>query len=139
MKPRCTGLPLPIGMQASLAVLSCSQARQAAAVSAWRPWASIPLSAVWLRCSCLDVYPVCFVLGGYGVCSLCAIMQLTEIIRCRGSVTRDDIADMPTSGKLMPAHPWMGHTAPSMHAIHEHTMHAVRPSVRPSHPSILHP
>ena len=58
------------------------------------------------------------VLGGYGVCSLCAIMQLTEISRCLGSVTRNDVADMPTSGKLMPAHPWMGHTAPSMHAIH---------------------
>jgi hypothetical protein len=120
MKPRCTGLPLPIGMQASLAALSCSQARQAATVSALRPWAGIPLSAVWLRCSCLDVYPVCFVLGGYGVCSLCAIMQLTEISRCLGSVTRNDVADMPTSGKLMPAHPWMGHTAPSM----------LRPSVR---------
>ena len=118
IKPRCTGLPLPIGMQASLVVLSCSQARQAAALSPWRPLAGIPLSAVWLRCLCLDdrmlftgwlwrTFPMCD-------------MQLTEIIRCRGSVTRDDIADMPTSGKLMPAH----------HKDHKNgTHHAIHPSI----------
>ena len=62
---------------------------------------------------------------------MCDILniQLTEIIRCRGSITRDDVADMPTSGKLMPAHPWMGPSArgPSILSIYPCIIHAFRP------------